>query len=510
MTTAAQAYNDNGASRPYVVNPGVLDIVTKYIYTTPLAAFREGISNAYDQYEDLGKDKVIWVTIDSIRKIITWTDEATGILDMQDFTDVGNLTQAVNKKLRGKIGKYHIGKMSFRYASKSKTVKIYSNNGESGDILTMLEMGWGEAEHFKKEHAHVALPHIGLKVEILDAKDELLKPRSIYKELSRWFGIHIARGLKIFIKDENSGDDEWIKVLKPSGLKTDNEVLNDKRLKMKSGTYITCRLDPINKATHEDTLDVYVGYVFIRSIHSDYLVKGWINCDDLELNAGRDHFIQSQDSTYPEFIELLDNYLSSEGYDKQAKTPQTLRNMAEIEEISSMIFENLLELDNDLDISGDTNKDAKVEGRPPGADEEADLESEIGKRGEGDETGTVDPVGTDITRTPTETQLGKDKTRKRIHPHLTYTTEGLGANMPSMVMNNTTIITINRDRKGTYDLIMSTKVPKRIREWLPYIIKAMITRIHKDKNLSHETWEELYENALDSQWKIVQGMGESN
>ena len=503
MSTQIQR-EDNGSNRPYVVNSGVLDIITKYIYTTPLAAFREGISNGYDQYEDLAKDKVIWVTIDNVRKVITWTDEATGILNMQDFTDVGNVSQAINKKLRGKIGKYHIGKMSFRYASKTKTVKIYSNNGESGDILTMLDRGWGEAEHFKKEHAHVALPHVGLKVEILDAKEELLKPRAIYKELSKWFGILISRGLKIFIKDENT-DNDWVRVLKPNGLRTDNEVLHDKRLKMKSGTFITCRLEPINKPSHEDTLDVYVRHVFIRSIHSDYLVKGWINCDDLELNAGRDHFIQSQDSTYPEFIEILDKYLQSEGYDKQTKTPRTLKNMTEIEQISSMIFENLLDQfpDSDLDINGDPNKNPKVEGKPPGVDEEADLESEIGKRGEGNQTGTVNPTGTGGTQDPKETQLGKDKTRKRVHPQITYTTAHEGQNIASMVMNSGTVLTINEDRKGTFDLLMSTPAPKRLRVWLPYMVKAMITRIHKERNLSHETWEELYENALDSQWKII-------
>src|SRR5215510_5072935 len=103
MTT--QLHEDDGSSSPYVVNSGVIDIITKYIYTSPLVAYREGIANGYDQYEDLNKDKVIWITIDGIRKIVTITDEATGILDMKDFQDIGNQNQAIKNKLRGKVGK---------------------------------------------------------------------------------------------------------------------------------------------------------------------------------------------------------------------------------------------------------------------------------------------------------------------------------------------------------------------------------------------------------------------
>lgn len=494
-----QVQQNDGSTRPYVVNSGVIDIITKYIYPSPIVAYREGVSNADDQYEGLEKEHEIWITIDGIRKRVTWLDEATGILDMADFTDIGNKNQAVKEKLRGKIGKYHIGKKAFTYASRTKTVKIYSNNGESGDILTMLDKGWGEPEHFGKEHAHIALPHIGLKIEILDAKEELLNPRTVYNALSKWFGILIHRGLKIYIKDENAEGNDWIKVLKPAGLKTDNEVKNDKRLRMKSGTYINCRLEPINKPSHEDTLDVYVRHVYIRSIHSDYLVKGWINCNDLELDAGRDRFIQSQESSYPEFIQLIDEYLKSEGYDKQAKTLQTLKNTAAIEELTNMIFADLLEQfpDENLDINGPADKSKKTEGKPPGTDETADLESEIGKRGKGDQHGTVEQKGTDITREPKETQLGKDKTRKRIRAEIKYIPTKDGENAPSMAMKNSTQMGVNQDRKNTYSLLASVQAYKRPKVWLPYIIKALVSFIQRDRELSFVAWDEIYENMLN-------------
>lgn len=518
MTSLIQ--DDNGRARPYNIRPGILRILMRNMYTSSWVAFREAVSNAYDQYQHKAlkeKEKVIYVTLDPYRRIITCTDHATGIENLQNFQDVGNEdAEGISGKMVGDqissyqninpkiIGQIHVGKLTYVNASSSKQVKIYSNNGERGDILTMLEYGWGEPEHFSKQHANIALPHIGVKVEILDAKPELLKMKKAYEHLSEWFGILIARGLKIYIRDVTSTeyigeyDSLWLQVLKPNDLKTDNEVYKDPLLRMSSGRYITCRLTPINKPSHEDNIDVYVKGVYIRSIHVDYLVKGWVNCDDLELDTSRDRFMQSEDSTYPEFITFLEKYIIKEGYEKQSRARNKIRSEKQLEALGTIALEIWSKLFPEESAPAGEDNPQGQEGNPLSTGEEGT--GEIEKRDPGDTEGTATGSGGG-TRTPKKTQVGKSKDKKPITPKMRWDTLPRGS-MPTMFMESADQMIVNTDRDAS-SIIMDASPKLIFRVVIPFMVKAVVNFNTRGKGIDHETWDEMFETYINAVWMAV-------
>jgi hypothetical protein len=274
------------------------DFIAKEMNRRVETGIREGITNIRDQYKDKSTQKhegymCAYIAVNKLRRTIKFIDYATGIINEVDFKRF--LNDAGYKKQVGDIvstmdnpddeigGLFHVGKSSFAKMSRTEdgTVCIFrSNNGEKGLILPMKirgpVLGWGEPSRYPKEHAHLAREEIGLTVEVLDVVDELLNINHLETLISKWFGILISRGFKIFLKDETIDNAEWMPVSAPKDLKTDGEVHRDPELLQSNEKYISYRLTENLKPLHLN-IDVYKNHIHVTSIHVDYCVNGWIN-----------------------------------------------------------------------------------------------------------------------------------------------------------------------------------------------------------------------------------------
>lgn len=314
---------------------GIGHFISKIIYTSPEVAIREMIANAKDQYlDETTKNhegyRKIEIHVDQLHKIIKCIDYATGILDVRDFKrffsdgkpskKVGNAVSTIEDPIAGMTGVYHVGKASFiKMSSRTEgiIVKFYSNNGKEGNVLSMMlqngELGWDDDFRYEKEHAWHARQDVGLTVEIFDVVDELLKTHRIERLISDCFGILIKRGLQIYVVyDTHDGNQPlYNKVNAPDDLDTKGEEKRTPELLLSTGRYITHNLKENLRPRYEN-IDVYASdYVKIKSIHVDYCVEGWINCDSFELNGARDGFQTGEGSKYTEGMRLFLAWLPS-------------------------------------------------------------------------------------------------------------------------------------------------------------------------------------------------------
>ena len=232
-----------GRDRPYECRVGVVALLIGKVHVHPYTAVREMTANSRDEYSILpGVNPKILIEIDAQRRRFIHTDYAGGIQDVEDFCLVGNENvEGMGKTVGNRVnspdkidpdigGQYHIAKMSFVDCSDAEEDKIrfYSNNGTDGDILTMRQYGWGDPEHFKNAHRTIAKPETGLSIEVLNAKDSLLKAKPVLNFLEEKVGILTARGklnIEIIERAYDGNPERRYTVGKPKWLKIDNEVM---------------------------------------------------------------------------------------------------------------------------------------------------------------------------------------------------------------------------------------------------------------------------------------------
>jgi hypothetical protein len=147
-----------------------------------------------------------------------------------------------------------------------------------------------------------ALPHLGVKVVIKQARKKLITEGELMKYLSKVFAIRIARGATIFVNG--------IKVPKPEGFDSKEYPL----FQLDDRTWIKGNLKVVEK-TQLNNLDIYVKNVYVDSKGFDFKVEGWLNFNKLQLTSSRDA-IHEEGVEYGKFIEGLTKYLE-ENYDRK-------------------------------------------------------------------------------------------------------------------------------------------------------------------------------------------------
>lgn len=348
---------DDGRAHPFKLNPGLIPLITKRVYA-PWMIPREIVSNAYDQYilkEAEGRKPVIHIWISKKKRMLRFIDNATGILNgkLEDFMELGNTYVEgigkfsidshghayINPKTKGQ---YHIAKGSFSTISEAVGDKVIfrSNNGTHSILLRMREVGWAEIPEALIENSKLdkpILPFTGMDIDILEPKLALLEIEEMKRRLSEWFAYMLAhKQIEIIITDKDTETKYY--VYEPKDFKIDNEVVIDPRLRLESGAYITCRLEKTEKAVDGDNVQMFVKYVGITSIHLNYLLKGWVNCDSLstEMNLSRNGFNQESD-IYSEIMEKLDTYLESKDFVREEKKKVPRRNIKGILAIANKV-----------------------------------------------------------------------------------------------------------------------------------------------------------------------------
>lgn len=157
----------------------------------------------------MGKHVHVKFYVHKLRREVTVVDSLTSIKDMEEFISIGteHPTRDSGKVVGDQISSYerihpviigqkHFGKLSCLFASETGNVEFFSNNGKNGRYLHVDYEGWEQFDYelpFKTIDKTEALPHIGLKVVILDAKLDCLKIRQLENALSKWFGLLLRR-----------------------------------------------------------------------------------------------------------------------------------------------------------------------------------------------------------------------------------------------------------------------------------------------------------------------------
>ena len=330
MTNNNDSIEFEGEPESTEIDVGVLRELSRNTYTDPIACFRELIANGLDQYEKTDENgnalftddqKIINIDLDQIRHEVRCRDFATGIEEgkLREFKKVGTedtkgisgktvgFAQSSYKNIHETIqGQKRIGKLSFSEASETSDVWYYSNNGYSGQILRYLEFRWYGPTY---RDTTKVLQSVGLEVRIKNAKPEVLNERVVRNAITKWFALRIAKkkariylnGIAITKGDLQTDDEETI-----------DHLTND--------TKIRARLASVDKPKYLN-IDLYCKEIYVKPIHVDFLVEGYINCKDLEIGAGRDRFIESQDTHYPEFFALTMKHFA-DNFDRPGVSPE--------------------------------------------------------------------------------------------------------------------------------------------------------------------------------------------
>jgi hypothetical protein len=369
---------------PATYGDGTGAFIANLLYTTPDVGMREMAANAIDQYLEPTTQmhehwNELYIDINPILRTYRQADYATGIVNIEDFKVflrqggkvVGSTTSSYDNPDNLMIGQYHVGKASYMKMSEREfgdVVTFYNNNGNEGHIFTMKWgeakiLGWNKVYNYRKEDATTVRPDIGLTVEVSDVISDLLSMRHVTNALSKQFGILIARGLKIYVRDSSIPNSEYMRVLSPKDLNTKGELHKTSELQLVNGTYISHVLE--NESNPKgDNIDIYVKHVYIKSIHVDYKVRGWVNCNSLQLNGARDGFQVGPKSIYREFEEKLLRYLKA-NYEPLHK-PKENKSISdkEIDDILSdmtMSIPDLFDKDQ-IPLTGEADNDGIIQG----------------------------------------------------------------------------------------------------------------------------------------------------
>ena len=276
---------------PHIIRSGAIRELAD-MYEDERAFVRETISNIRDQlsHKDAqGKKAIATIYVDRLRGEIWIVDELTGIKDMDDFIAVGTVdTRRESGKVVGDevnsyaninpeiVGQKHFGKLSCLYASKTGTAEFWSNNGQNGHYLKCDYDGWDEFEYglpFKTMDKLEALPHVGLKVVIKDAKDDCLSLKKLENAVTNWFSILLKkRKLKVLIVDVNNTSKSF-EVAANEEFSTKGEI-TDETLTMSVAGNIRVNLNAIEKPTLGNNIDIYQKEIYVRSIKTSIHVQG--------------------------------------------------------------------------------------------------------------------------------------------------------------------------------------------------------------------------------------------
>ena len=293
------------------------------MYSNPLAYARETCSNAIDQSmhpDSVGKHIHVKFYVHKLKRMIEVVDNLTGITDMKEFISIGTeyATRYSGKIVGDQISSYenihpviigqkHFGKLSCLFASETGNVEFFSNNGKNGNYLHADYEGWEEFEYelpFKTIDKAEALPHIGFKVVIQDAKPECLKIKLLENALSRWFGLLLKRHKIIIELIDVDNSNRTIHVNSPADLDTRGERTDDS-LGMTRGGNIRVNLVETDEPSLTPNIDIYQKEIYVCSIKLPYLVKGYAIYNGLELVPNRENYKDN-----PEFSSKLNGYLS--------------------------------------------------------------------------------------------------------------------------------------------------------------------------------------------------------
>jgi hypothetical protein len=510
---------------PFKYGRSMSVLIAKKLYTSPFVAIREMAVNAWDQYQHesaRNKPKEFFITLNPIVRSLDAYDNATGIVvPMDDFKliaaddpmggkVVGNQKSTYNQPHETIVGQWHIGKASYIKMSERKEGKVVtfsSNNGKEGNIecLTVMsngEIGWGKSFTYPQENAHLAKQEIGMAVQVVDVVPELLKIRSVSDSLRRDLGILIARyGFKVFIRDKSQGE-EYKPITPPNDLDTKGEVHDQPELEQRNGKYISHCLKRVEKPKW-DNIDIYVKYVYIKSIHVDRKVTGWINYNAFNLNLARDGF--ENDEVYNEAMEKFNKFIAAnyEPLDSDKKRGK-LQGEKELNEAFAKMLEKVPNLfpSDPLQLSGNqsdsgTAGEVKEGGRNKNwikqenckivenaGDPEESRIIAIGqgsgldiRGGKGSAKG-IEPDGksTVIRQTDNDkkARIGPVKPRPK-------TVEGDAEDKPMVFMPDDTVLMLNTSWAAMRHLLYKIKVDRRIEILKPLMAEAVVEHITKKR-----------------------------
>ena len=297
---------------PHKFGPGILRELGTTLYRSPLAVYREAISNAIDAmtpYEKQEAKVEIFTDVAPDGDIVI-EDYGTGIENFDAFKiilqgekvvrDQVSSYQIVNEEIIGQKG---MGKLSFLGLSSENKVEFYSHSEEVGLKVLMTMEGFQERYINNID----ALPHHGLKIVIRRARRPIISDSRLIEYLSKVFGIRIARGLKLYVNN--------IQVHKPDGFDSKQYEL----FKLQDGTGVFGNLTPIEKP-RLNNIDIFVKNVFVVDKNFDNKTEGWVNCNQLELETSRDGILEDND-VYPDFMKKLIQHLDKE-FEKKSEAKQ--------------------------------------------------------------------------------------------------------------------------------------------------------------------------------------------
>ena len=249
-------------------------------------------------------------------------------------------------------------------------VTFKSNNGREGwkgcfERLENGELGWGKQYVYEGEDARLVKQEIGLAVQIVDVVADLLKIKHVKAVIQRDLGILIARGLKIYIRDINKSD-KFSLIEPPADLDVQHENHNTPELKMSDTGLCVSHCLKQKEKPNWNNIDIYVKHVWIKSIHVDFKVQGWINYN-FGLNLARDGIevndiykeALSYDPTDPTNDGKVIQYIRN-NYDPldSPKRKDKINNQKDIEEAFADMLEIMNELfsEDPLELAGDESE----------------------------------------------------------------------------------------------------------------------------------------------------------
>ena len=287
-------------------------------------------------------------------------DDLTGIVDMVDFIAIGAVSAGRDSgKIVGDqtnsyaninpniVGQKHFGKLSSLYASNTGVVEFYSNNGTNGHYLKMDYDGWDEFDYglrFKTMDRNQALPHIGLKTIINDAKPDCLSVKKIENAAKKWFSILLKKKkLDIEIIDVDNGGKLTIVRADPD-FSTAGEI-TDETLTMPIGGNIRVNLKQLNKPSLKNNIAIYHKEVYVKSIKIPALCEGYVNYNGLELDPPRQEYRKNA-----EFDDkLIDYCIKHHGSEDQEEQPHIRQKESkQLIQVVNEVFAAIQQVDADL------------------------------------------------------------------------------------------------------------------------------------------------------------------
>lgn len=277
---------------PHIFSENIIDEISLHLYKYPRSAIKELITNGLDQQ---GKDARVKIDFHvDPNDAITIEDFGTGIENLKDFQSIGrgykqvgdqiSSYNEINPAIGGNKG---FGKMGSRMLSGSRPepLVIFNSNRpqrykpdgtlryNAVGLRTTLKRAGYDTE-FMNDLA--ALDHPGVRVEILNAKYDLLPSETrIIKYISQWFALRIADGAKILF--------DYIPVGIPEGFNPEPKKL----FSLSDGTIIKGNIKATNKPA-TDNIWIYNKNIYVDSLSFEHKCTGWLNDDFIVPTTSRE------------------------------------------------------------------------------------------------------------------------------------------------------------------------------------------------------------------------------